>query len=125
MDHLFYAEGPTASRLQELQIPVVTNDECREAYVRFKSQVIDQRVLCAGYARGGKDACQGDSGGPLMWPSVRKLFYLLNLSYSFDFNYLPYVNIFMFSSFIIIFTQFYYKIIFFSSHLAKILFTSI
>ncbi|XP_077294236.1 venom protease isoform X2 [Arctopsyche grandis] len=62
-------QGPTASRLQELQIPVVTNDECKQAYTRFKSQVIDQRVLCAGYAKGGKDACQGDSGGPLMWPS--------------------------------------------------------
>ncbi|XP_026477686.1 venom serine protease Bi-VSP-like [Ctenocephalides felis] len=60
--------GPSATKLQELQIPVVTNEQCKENYASFKAQIIDERVLCAGYANGGKDACQGDSGGPLMLP---------------------------------------------------------
>ncbi|XP_050679526.1 venom protease-like isoform X2 [Leptidea sinapis] len=60
--------GPSASHLQVLQLPVVTNDECKQAYVKYQKQVIDERVLCAGFKKGGKDACQGDSGGPLMQP---------------------------------------------------------
>lgn len=47
-------------------LPVVSNDQCRQSYNNFKNTIIDDRVLCAGYATGGKDACQGDSGGPLM-----------------------------------------------------------
>ncbi|XP_026477687.1 venom protease-like [Ctenocephalides felis] len=62
--------GPSATKLQELQIPVVTNEQCKENYASFKAQIIDERVLCAGYANGGKDACQGDSGGPLMLPVI-------------------------------------------------------
>ncbi|XP_076766267.1 venom serine protease Bi-VSP [Xylocopa sonorina] len=57
-----------SSALMEVQLPVVSNDVCKEAYSEFEKAVIDYRVLCAGYARGGKDACQGDSGGPLMLP---------------------------------------------------------
>ncbi|CAL7934482.1 unnamed protein product [Xylocopa violacea] len=60
--------APASSALMEVQIPVVSNAVCKEAYSKFKQAVIDYRVLCAGYARGGKDACQGDSGGPLMLP---------------------------------------------------------
>ncbi|XP_063832514.1 uncharacterized protein LOC135081672 isoform X2 [Ostrinia nubilalis] len=60
--------GPAASHLQVLQLPVVSNDFCAQAYVNYKNQRIDERVLCAGYKKGGKDACQGDSGGPLMQP---------------------------------------------------------
>lgn len=47
-------------------LPVVSNDACKQAFANFKTTVIDERVLCAGYTRGKKDACQGDSGGPLM-----------------------------------------------------------
>lgn len=54
-----------------LQLPVVSNDFCKQAYAQYKAQKIDERVVCAGYKRGGKDACQGDSGGPLMQPIVR------------------------------------------------------
>ncbi|XP_039760362.1 venom serine protease Bi-VSP-like [Pararge aegeria] len=60
--------GPKATRLQVLQLPVVSNDFCKQAYTAYKAQVIDNRVLCAGFKKGGKDSCQGDSGGPLMQP---------------------------------------------------------
>lgn len=50
--------GPTSSRLLQTQIPVRTEEECKTAFQNFKGNVIDSRVLCAGYARGGKDACQ-------------------------------------------------------------------
>ncbi|XP_072933107.1 venom protease-like isoform X2 [Epargyreus clarus] len=60
--------GPSASHLQVLQLPVVSNSHCAEVYAPYKAQVIDKRVLCAGYKDGGRDACQGDSGGPLMQP---------------------------------------------------------
>ncbi|CAG9137310.1 unnamed protein product [Plutella xylostella] len=67
--------GTSASHLQALQLPVVSNDFCRSAYVKYKAQTIDDRVLCAGYKMGGKDACQGDSGGPLMQPIWNKSTY--------------------------------------------------
>ncbi|XP_045481554.1 venom protease-like [Harmonia axyridis] len=58
--------GPSSTTLLEVAVPVVTTDECRRAYSKQNS-VIDERVLCAGFARGGKDSCKGDSGGPLMF----------------------------------------------------------
>jgi len=47
--------------LQEVKIPLVTQDDCREAY----SDLTDG-MICAGLPEGGKDSCQGDSGGPLV-----------------------------------------------------------
>ena len=61
-----------------MQIPVVTQDSCKESYKGFRTVVVDNSVLCAGLGRGGKDACQGDSGGPLMIPEEDK-FYLLGV----------------------------------------------
>ena len=51
------------TRLMELEMPLVGEATCREAYPRA---AIDRRTLCAGRRRGGKDSCQGDSGGPLV-----------------------------------------------------------
>ncbi len=54
--------GSLAKRLQEVTVPVISNNECRQ---RMGNGVTDN-MLCAGYREGGKDSCNGDSGGPLM-----------------------------------------------------------
>ncbi|XP_075168800.1 trypsin 5G1-like [Haematobia irritans] len=58
-------KDPQESRdvLRAVQVPKVTNDVCEQAYSGIG--VITERMLCAGYPQGGKDACQGDSGGPM------------------------------------------------------------
>lgn len=62
--------------LQEVQIPIISNADCKRKYVDSRSPYMTRPhirfnqslVLCAGFTEGGKDACQGDSGGPLMHP---------------------------------------------------------
>ena len=51
------------SRLMQVELPLVGEQTCREAY---SGALIDDRTLCAGLKKGGKDSCQGDSGGPLV-----------------------------------------------------------
>lgn len=50
--------------MNKVIVPIVSHEEAnrQEAY---KGQV-DETMLPAGYAAGGKDSCQGDSGGPLV-----------------------------------------------------------
>ncbi|XP_050086976.1 trypsin-like [Anopheles aquasalis] len=56
-------EGVLSERLQQLTVPILTNQQCRRSgYYRFQ---ITNKMLCAGYLEGGRDSCQGDSGGPL------------------------------------------------------------
>ena len=49
--------------LQQVQLPLVSDQECRVAY---PSEFNPTFEICAGFDLGGKDACQGDSGGPLI-----------------------------------------------------------
>lgn len=51
-------------RLRATTVPIVNKETCNEAYREFYG--ITERMVCAGYAEGGKDSCQGDSGGPLV-----------------------------------------------------------
>ncbi|XP_054733566.1 venom serine protease Bi-VSP-like [Anastrepha obliqua] len=64
--------GASSNVLQELQIPILDNNVCRDSYRRMNRLVtedqFDAGVICAGVLSGGKDTCQGDSGGPLMIP---------------------------------------------------------
>ncbi|XP_052864423.1 trypsin-7-like [Anopheles cruzii] len=60
------AAGELSETLQQLTVPVMTNQQCRRSgYYRFQ---ITSKMLCAGYLEGGRDSCQGDSGGPLQLP---------------------------------------------------------
>ncbi|WP_444998217.1 trypsin-like serine protease [Aliikangiella sp. IMCC44359] len=54
--------GSSPDVLHEVDVPVVSNSTCNSAY----GGGINDTMLCAGLASGGKDACQGDSGGPIV-----------------------------------------------------------
>ncbi|XP_073695209.1 polyserase-2 [Garra rufa] len=54
---------PAPYTLQEVQVPVVGNRQCKCLY---GVSTITDNMICAGLLEGGKDSCQGDSGGPLV-----------------------------------------------------------
>merc|ERR1712181_90493 len=55
------SEGGSLARvLQKVDVPVVSDDHCRDSYGQAD---ITDSMICAGLDQGGKDSCQGDSGG--------------------------------------------------------------
>jgi len=60
--------GGTTRLLQKLEVPVIDLRICES----WMSSTLTQRMLCAGYEDGKKDACQGDSGGPLAYQQPNK-----------------------------------------------------
>ncbi|KAI4459626.1 polyserase-related [Holotrichia oblita] len=56
-------QGLGSNQLLMVEVPLVSSADCQIAYA--PNYTITDRMLCAGYAEGGKDSCQGDSGGPL------------------------------------------------------------
>lgn len=56
--------GPTAQRLQQVDVPIVDQQTCQRSY----GSSINSGHVCAGYRAGTRDSCGGDSGGPLVVP---------------------------------------------------------
>lgn len=52
------------SRLRAVRLPIVAKQSCNKTY-GFLGGTTD-RMICAGFEKGGKDSCFGDSGGPLV-----------------------------------------------------------
>nr|XP_061807655.1 chymotrypsin-like protease CTRL-1 [Nerophis lumbriciformis] len=50
-------------RLQEVEIPIIGNNQCRCNYFFVNNADINSNMLCAGQE--GRGICQGDSGGPV------------------------------------------------------------
>ena len=48
--------GTQPSTLQQATIPIISNDQCNEAYKSMTS--ITPRMICAQYPNGGVDSCQ-------------------------------------------------------------------
>ncbi|XP_074600090.1 proclotting enzyme-like [Brevipalpus obovatus] len=57
--------GLLGTKLQQVSVPIWNDTACRASYAKNNLNFTD-KVYCAGYPEGGRDACQGDSGGPLM-----------------------------------------------------------
>lgn len=57
-------EDNTTKDLNKVVVPIVSNEDANrpESY----NGGVDDTMIAAGYAGGGKDSCQGDSGGPLV-----------------------------------------------------------
>ncbi|KAH8412314.1 hypothetical protein KR009_001250 [Drosophila setifemur] len=50
--------------LRQVEVPLVNQELCSEKYKQYGG--VTERMICAGFLEGGKDACQGDSGGPMV-----------------------------------------------------------
>eukprot|EP00985_Skeletonema_marinoi_P019935 scaffold11609_cov121-Skeletonema_marinoi.AAC.2 len=61
-------EQELSSELMEIEVNVISNDECDDSDGKFGSyeDQITSNMLCAREEGGGEDSCQGDSGGPLV-----------------------------------------------------------
>nr|CAH7762362.1 unnamed protein product [Callosobruchus chinensis] len=72
--------GTLPSVLQEVQVPIVSNDRCKSMFLRAgRHEFIPEIFLCAGHEGGGQDSCQGDSGGPLQVKSKDGRYFLAGI----------------------------------------------
>ncbi len=55
--------GDSSLTLKKVSVPLVSSRQCNgpSSY----DGAISDRMVCAGFTEGGRDACQGDSGGPM------------------------------------------------------------
>nr|AAT66248.1 trypsin precursor [Mayetiola destructor]AAW21245.1 digestive serine protease I [Mayetiola destructor] len=61
-----HKSNESTDKLRGIEVPIYPQEKCKKAYL--KQGGITDRMICAGFQKGGKDACQGDSGGPLaLW----------------------------------------------------------
>lgn len=56
-----------SNELQKVKLNIIDNKLCQNWFRQAgREMAINERIICAGFKAGGKDACHGDSGGPLL-----------------------------------------------------------
>ncbi|XP_054167386.1 brain-specific serine protease 4-like [Oppia nitens] len=56
-----------SDKLQKVKLSIIDNKICEQWFrMAGRDMQIHDRLICAGYKVGGRDACHGDSGGPLL-----------------------------------------------------------
>lgn len=55
---LCFLDGVLSQVLQEVNLPILTQEECMTALLTLKKPVSGQTFLCTGFPDGGGDACQ-------------------------------------------------------------------
>ncbi|KAF4017964.1 hypothetical protein G4228_009734 [Cervus hanglu yarkandensis] len=63
---LLSVNGPTANKLQEVELEVQRDEECKAHYKHYNTNI----QICVGNPRMRKNAMKGDSGGPLVCNGV-------------------------------------------------------
>ncbi|XP_036882291.2 ovochymase-2 [Manis javanica] len=59
-------DGMLPQVLQQVNLPILTQEECLAVLLTLKKPISGQTFLCTGFPDGGRDTCHGDSGGSLM-----------------------------------------------------------
>jgi len=67
--------GGTTRVLQKLSVPIIPNGKCS----KWMPGLVTERMVCAGYEEGKKDACTGDSGGPLILKQANKQWWQIGI----------------------------------------------
>jgi len=57
-----YTEGPIQNTLQEAEVSIFSDEECRNRH----AEIIHPSHICAGLPDGGRGHCYGDAGAPLL-----------------------------------------------------------
>ncbi|XP_023289826.1 uncharacterized protein LOC105698698 [Orussus abietinus] len=92
--------------LQEVDLPMISTEECRRKTLFLPLYRITSGMVCAGLKDGGRDACLGDSGGPLVCPGQDNRYTLQGITsngygcarpgrpgvYTKVFHYLPWIR---------------------------------
>lgn len=56
---LLYLGGVLPTVLQEVRVPIVSNDKCKNMFLSAgRHEYIPDIFMCAGYDEGGRDSCQ-------------------------------------------------------------------
>lgn len=55
---LCFLDGISPQVLQEVNLPILTQDECITALLTLEKPISGRTFLCTGFPDGGRDACQ-------------------------------------------------------------------
>nr|XP_004650757.2 ovochymase-2 [Jaculus jaculus] len=73
-------DGALPQVLQEVNLPILTQEKCEAALLILKNPISGKTFLCTGSPDGGRDACQGDSGGSLMCQNKKGMWTLAGVT---------------------------------------------